>query len=104
MYIRMRVLPQEQDVAPGGMPLISRSSHSWSSCWPVVSWCSLTKAVVQSISVEIAQLDLLFVTYAELLAKVQQLSPDVVELAALATVLHSFYNGTEGISWLLHAG
>ena len=26
MYIRMRVLPQEQDVAPGGMPLISRSS------------------------------------------------------------------------------
>lgn len=49
------------------------------------------------IAVELAQLDQLVTTYGGLLARVQQQQPDVVELAALATVLHSFYNGAEGI-------
>ena len=63
----------------------------------MASWCRLAKALIQAITVEIAQLDLLFATYADLLAHVQQQAPDVVELAALATVLHSFYNGTESM-------
>lgn len=40
---------------------------------------------------------MLFATYAGLLARVRHQEPDVIELAALATVLHSFYNGAEGI-------
>jgi len=57
----------------------------------------LAKPLFQTITVEIAQLDQLFATYGVLLAQVQQRPPDAVELAALATVLHSFYNGAEGV-------
>lgn len=57
----------------------------------------MTNALIQQITVEIAQLDLLFATYADLLTQIEQQPPDVIELAALATVLHSFYNGTEGV-------
>jgi len=49
------------------------------------------------IKVELAQLDLLLATYADLIDRVQQQAPDVVELAALATVLHSYYNGAENV-------
>lgn len=72
----------------------ARSLNSWR---PRVNWCNLTSAVIQAISVETAQLDLLFTTYADLFARVQQQPPNVVEIAALATVLHSFYNGVESI-------
>ncbi len=57
----------------------------------------MAKHLAQAISIELAQLDVLLATYAELLARVQVQAPDVVELAALATVLHSYYNGFEGI-------
>ena len=61
----------------------------------VARWCALTSTLAQSSEVEIAQLHLLFATFDELLARVAQQRPDIVELAALATVLHTFYNGAE---------
>ncbi|NWG20533.1 MAG: hypothetical protein HXY39_09405 [Chloroflexi bacterium] len=57
----------------------------------------MAETLIQAIKVELAQLDLLLATYADLIDRVQQQSPDVVELAALATVLHSYYNGAESI-------
>lgn len=55
------------------------------------------KSLIQSINVEVAQLELLLATYGALIDRVQHQAPDVVELAALATVLHSYYNGAENI-------
>lgn len=49
------------------------------------------------IEFEVEQIDLLLSTYADLLTRVQQRNPDTVEIAAVATVLHSFYNGVENI-------
>lgn len=46
---------------------------------------------------EIRQIDQLFETYSELLEKCQEVQPDLIELTALASVLHSFYNGVENI-------
>jgi len=63
----------------------------------VKHWCKLTNELNQVINIELAQLDLLLKTYAGLIDRVQQQTPDVVELAALATVLHSYYNGAESI-------
>lgn len=42
---------------------------------------------------EIEQIDQLITVYADLLERVQQRTPDLVEVAAVASVLHSFYNG-----------
>lgn len=53
--------------------------------------------VIEQIHFEIAEIDRLFAVYADLLARVQQRQPDTVEIAAVATVLHSFYNGLENI-------
>ncbi|MCX7840284.1 MAG: hypothetical protein N2559_12655 [Anaerolineae bacterium] len=53
--------------------------------------------VIDRITFEIAQIDKLFDVYAELLSRVQQRQPDTVEIAAVASVLHSFYNGVENI-------
>lgn len=53
--------------------------------------------VIDQITFEIAQIDKLFEVYAELLSRVQQRQPDTVEIAAVASVLHSFYNGVENI-------
>jgi hypothetical protein len=47
------------------------------------------------------QIDRLFEAYADLLAHAQQSAPGNVEIAALATVLHSFYNGLENIFQLV---
>jgi hypothetical protein len=43
------------------------------------------------------QIDLLFESYTDLLSRVETRSPDLVELTAVASVLHSFYNGLENI-------
>jgi hypothetical protein len=57
---------------------------------------SVERAIAQ-IAFEITQIDNLFGVYAELLTRVQQHQPDTVEIAAVASVLHSFYNGIEKI-------
>ena len=53
--------------------------------------------VVSHIIFEIGQIDQLLTVYADLVERVQQRPPDLVEIAALASVLHSFYNGLENI-------
>jgi hypothetical protein len=57
----------------------------------------LADEVLQRLEVEVRQLDTLMMRYAELLRRVQRQEPDLVELTALASVLHSFYNGLENI-------
>lgn len=46
---------------------------------------------------EIRQIDQLFKAYNQLLEKCQEGQPNLIELTALASVLHSFYNGVENI-------
>lgn len=46
---------------------------------------------------EIQQIDRLLDSFAPLLNVVKAREPDIVELSALATVLHSFYGGIENI-------
>lgn len=53
--------------------------------------------VLTQVPFEMSQLDQLFAVYAELLQRATQQSPDLVEMTALASVLHSFYNGLENI-------
>lgn len=57
--------------------------------------------VIDQITFEITQIDKLLAVYAELLTRVQQRYPDTVEIAAVASVLHSFYNGVENIFLLI---
>jgi hypothetical protein len=49
------------------------------------------------IKFEIQQIDRLLEAYSELLKKCCQNEPDNIEIAALGSVLHSFYNGLENI-------
>lgn len=49
------------------------------------------------ITFEVGQIDQLLNTYADLLSRVLVRDPDTVEIAAVATVLHSFYNGLENV-------
>lgn len=57
----------------------------------------MAEKVISQIKVEIGQIDQLFEAYANLLERVQKTPPDLVEVTALASVLHSFYNGLENI-------
>lgn len=57
----------------------------------------LHEKIVKQIFFEISQVDKLLETYEELLDKCLSNEPDVVEMTALAGVLHSFYNGIESI-------
>jgi len=45
----------------------------------------------------VALIDHLLAAYADLLLQVEQKPPDLVQVTALASVLHSFYNGVESI-------
>jgi len=49
------------------------------------------------VTFEIGQIGQLFTAYADLLERVQKRTPDLVEATAIASVLHSFYNGLENI-------
>ena len=53
--------------------------------------------IIKRIQVEMALIDRLFVIYAELLEHAQNVDPNLVEVTALASVLHSFYTGVETI-------
>jgi hypothetical protein len=55
----------------------------------------LFERVIEEIQFEIDQIDRLFVSYAALFARVHQTQPDLIETTAVASVLHSFYNGLE---------
>jgi len=61
------------------------------------SWFKLLEDVVSEIEHEVGLIDQLFETFAELLERARRTEPNVVEMAAIATVLHSFYNGLENI-------
>jgi uncharacterized membrane protein YfbV (UPF0208 family) len=57
----------------------------------------LVDKVISRIKFEIEQIDRLFASYADLLEQTQRQTPDLVKVTAVASVLHSFYNGLEGI-------
>jgi hypothetical protein len=57
----------------------------------------LTEKVVSQVTFELEQIDQLLAAYADLWVRVQQQAPDLVEMTALASVLHSFYTGLENI-------
>ncbi|OIO73903.1 MAG: hypothetical protein AUJ85_06890 [Elusimicrobia bacterium CG1_02_37_114] len=53
--------------------------------------------IISQIRFEIGQIDQLFGSYSDLLKRSQESTPDLVEITAIAAVLHSFYNGVENI-------
>jgi len=57
----------------------------------------LVDKVVSQVKFEIGQIDHLFETYADLLEQARSNAPDLVEVTAVGSVLHSFYNGLENI-------
>ena len=74
-----------------------RQTHLPTACKRRARLSESVEKVIDQITFEITQIDRLFTVYAELLARVQQRQPDTVEIAAVASVLHSFYNGVENI-------
>lgn len=61
------------------------------------SYSGLVEKFISQVKLEISQIDQLFETYADLLNQVQKAVPNLVEVTAVASVLHSFYNGVENI-------
>jgi len=57
----------------------------------------LAEEVIAQVKFEIEQIDQLFQFYVDLLAQARKVQPNLVEVTALASVLHSFYNGLENI-------
>lgn len=57
----------------------------------------MVRKTISQIKFEIDQIDQLFVAYADLLERVNNEPPNLVQITALASVLHSFYNGLENI-------
>ena len=53
--------------------------------------------VYEQINLERANIDALFTGYQDVIQKIATQPPDFIELSALATMLHSFYNGIENI-------
>ncbi|MBN1997120.1 hypothetical protein JW935_06180 [candidate division KSB1 bacterium] len=52
------------------------------------------------IELEISQIDQLLESYAKILEKAQEEELDLIEITALGSVLHSFYNGLENIFFM----
>ena len=66
--------------------------------WSRQGHCSkLAKKVTSQVQFGIGQIDQLLETYTDLLEHALESPPDLVEVTALASVLHSFYNGLESI-------
>ncbi len=53
--------------------------------------------IKSQIQFQIQQINRLFGTYGPLLKECREKDPDLVEITAIASVLHSFYNGIENI-------
>lgn len=53
--------------------------------------------VFTEVDLELRQIEQLFVSYSELLDKARKKEPDLVEMTAIASVLHSFYSALEKI-------
>jgi hypothetical protein len=62
---------------------------------------NLVENITQKIRLELEQIDELCETYPNLLQSSRQDVPDPTELAAMASVLHSFYCGVENIFALI---
>lgn len=60
--------------------------------------------IIAQVTFEISQIDQLLASYADLLTRSQQRRPDLVEITAIASVLHSFYNGIENMFLLIAKG
>lgn len=61
------------------------------------NWCELAKKIISQVEFEIGQIEQLFTSYADLIERANKTQPDLIEVTALASVLHSFYNGLENI-------
>ena len=57
--------------------------------------------IIKKIEFELDQIDSLLSKYKNLINKSEDEEPDLIELTALASVLHSFYNGVENIFLLI---
>lgn len=57
----------------------------------------MAEKVASQVAFEIGQIKQLVGTYSDLLQRVQKRTPDLVEIAAIGSVLHCFYNGLEKI-------
>ena len=57
----------------------------------------MSNKIISQIQFEVAQIDQLFIKYADLLDLILDNQPSLVEITALASVLHSFYTGVEKI-------
>lgn len=55
------------------------------------------RKAVSQIRFDIQQIDALLESYKSLLTKCKEKEPDLIEITAIASVLHSFYNGIENI-------
>jgi len=64
----------------------------------------LAKKIIRQLKFEVGQIDHLFEVYAELLERARENTPDMVEITAMASVLHSFYNGLENIFLVIAKG
>ena len=61
----------------------------------------MSSDVKQDILDTVEDINDLLISYEPLFIRIKQSEPDNIELAALGTVLHSFYNGIEGIFLLV---
>lgn len=66
-------------------------------CYNKESCCALAKAVLDQVRFEVELIERLFSSYSDLLQRVRKDPPNLVEITALASVLHSFYTGLENL-------